>query len=173
MGEEGPNSFVMVLAPLSDMPHTIYTFLDLVDLNLFEGSSFIAANDQQIEGGSPNHADMKRSVKLYERYAQHGYHRHLLGYNEYSERHPHTPFTVGFSGGAHPGPTLVINMADNTEARGPQADGRGGEPCFGTIVSGFDTLERIQSARKSSDGYRFAKNVVIQTVRVIANAVER
>jgi cyclophilin family peptidyl-prolyl cis-trans isomerase len=167
MSTDGPTTFTVELAPVTDMPHTVVTFLDLVHLQLFDGTAFVSANSQQIEGGSPNNADVSRSVKLYETYARYGYTRTPLGFNEYSEKHPHAPFTIGFVGYPHAGPGLAINMADNTKSRGPDSDGMGGQPCFGTIVSGFDTLTRIQAAPRSVDGYRFAKNVEIKSVRLV------
>jgi len=167
MGTEGPSTFSIELAQLSDMPHTISTFLELVDLQLFDGTAFVSSSAQMIEGGSPNHADVSRSVKIYETYFKYGYNRTPLGFNEYSTKHPHIPWTIGFLGSPHAGPILAINMADNSKSRGPTSDGHGGEPCFGTIISGFDTLKRIQSAPKSADGNRLAKNVEILSVRLI------
>lgn len=162
-----PNKFAVELASLSDMPHSVYTFLHLVDLQLFDGTSFVAANSLQIEGGSPNHADSTRSVKLFERYAKFGYNRSPLAFNEYSL--PHEQFTVGFEGFPIAGPGLVINMVDNTQLRAPDQNGLGGKPCFGKVVRGFETLTRMQTAPKSADGYRLDKNIDIVSVRLLRN----
>lgn len=147
------------------MPHTIFTLLDLVDLQLFDGTALIAADGNKIEGGSPNSASStQQSVKLHERYAKFGYHRSPLGFNEYSREYPHEKFTIGFTkngqGGNISGPSLAINLQDNTEARD-------GEPCFGKVVRGQDTLLRIAKAPKAADGYRLAMNVDIVSVRLV------
>jgi cyclophilin family peptidyl-prolyl cis-trans isomerase len=139
--------------------------LDLVDLQLFDGTAFIAADANRIEGGSPNHADSDQAAKLHARYAKFGYNRSPLGFNEYSEDYPHTQFTIGFSGSPIAGPALAINLGDETATRGPDEHGMHGDPCFGKVVSGFDTLKRISEAPRAADGYRLASNVQIETVR--------
>ena len=163
---EEPNVFEVELAPLSEMPHTVFTFLDLVHLRLFDGTSFAAADNSRIEGGSPNHAPTPHAVKLHERYAKFGYNRSPLGFYEYSPSFPHEAFTIGFTGSPVPGPTLAINLMDNSASRGPDDHGKRGEPCFGKIISGFDTLQRIQSAPRAADGYRLALNIEITSVRL-------
>jgi cyclophilin family peptidyl-prolyl cis-trans isomerase len=161
-----PNVFEVELAPLSVMPHAIFTFLDLVDLQLYDGTAFIAADANRIEGGSPNHADPEQSVKLHQRYAKFGYNRSPLGFNEYSDEYPHTQYTIGFSGSPIAGPTLAINLGNTTAARGPDEYGMHADPCFGKVVSGFDTLKRISEAPRAANGYRLAMNVQIETVRL-------
>jgi cyclophilin family peptidyl-prolyl cis-trans isomerase len=164
---EEPNVFEIELAPLSEMPHTVFTFLDLVHLQLYDGTSFIAADNSRIEGGSPNHAPTPHAVKLHERYAKFGYNRSPLGFNEYSPTFPHEAFTIGFAGSPISGPTLAINLMDNSATRGPNDElGRRGDPCFGKIISGFDTLQRIQTAPRAADGYRLAMNIEIASVRL-------
>uniref|UniRef100_A0A7S1D247 PPIase cyclophilin-type domain-containing protein n=1 Tax=Cyclophora tenuis TaxID=216820 RepID=A0A7S1D247_CYCTE len=167
-----PNTFGVELASLSEMPHTIFTFLDLVDLQLFDGTAFVAANAMQMEGGSPGHAATDRAIKLYERYAKFGYSRSPLAFNEYSPRFPHEQFTVGFVGSPVAGPGLVINMVNNSETRGLNEHGRPTSPCFGKVIQGFDTLARMQSAPKSADGYRLAKNIEIESVRIVRNRAQ-
>ena len=166
-----PNVFEVELAPLSEMPHTVFTLLDLIDLQLFDGTSFVSADNALIEGGSPNHAPTPKSVKLHERYAKFGYNRSPLGFNEYSSEFPHKEFTIGFTGSPIAGPTLAINMMDNSDVRGPDKHGRNGDPCFGKVISGFDTLQRIQNAPKAADGHRLAMNVEIETVRLKRNTI--
>lgn len=161
-----PNTFDVELAPLNIMPHSIFTFLDLIDLQLYDGTAFVAADANRIEGGSPNHANGPTSVKLHERYAKFGYNRSPVAFNEYSEDFPHTQFTMGFTGSPMTGPALAINLSDATATRGPGENGLGADPCFGKVVSGFDTLKRISEAPRAADGVRLAFNVGIETVRL-------
>jgi cyclophilin family peptidyl-prolyl cis-trans isomerase len=171
--DEDPNTFQVELFPLSELPHTIFTFLDMVDLRLFDGTAFVAANGSRIEGGAPILTEQS-SVKILERYSKYGYnHRSPLGFNEYSPQYPHVAFTIGFKG-RHPaaGPALAINMMDNSEIRGP-GDNRRGDPCFGKIISGFDTLQRIQKAPRAADRYRLALNVQIVSVRQLRSSPKK
>lgn len=165
--DEGPSSFRVELSPLTEMPHSVTTFLDLVSLKLYDGTAFVAGDEEVIEGGAPSTAETEQSIKLFERYAKFGYRRSPLGFNEYSEKSPHDIFTLSFTGNPVAGPALAVNMQNNTESRGPADDGVSPEPAFGTIVQGQDTLRRMLTAPRAADGYRFALNVRIETVRLV------
>jgi cyclophilin family peptidyl-prolyl cis-trans isomerase len=162
-----PNKVLVELASLVEMPYTIFTFLDLVDLQAFDGTAIVGANNTQIEGGDPRHApNHAHAVKLQQRYNKFGYNdRGPLAFIEHSPNYNHEKFTIGFQGSPRPGPALAINMADN-------ADQRSGEPCFGKVVKGFDTLVRIQTAPKNEDGYRLQNKVVIEKVRLVRDQKE-
>ena len=164
--EEEPNKFLVELASLAEMPHTIFTFLDLIDLQLFDDTAFVSANALQIEGGAPIHAPTEHTVKLYERYAKFGYGRTPLAFNEQSDQFPVQKFALGFAGAPIGGPGLVIHMSDHRDDT--DTDGLN-KAVFGKVVRGFDTLARVQAAPKSADGYRLAKNIRIVSVRLVRN----
>ena len=136
--EDETESFQVQLASLTDMPHTIFVFMELIHLGLYRGTA-IKAGDGVIDVGNPAHAEKTVTVKMMDRLVKFGYEK-PISIREHSKVFPHEEFTIGF---VDIGPSLSINMKDNTKERGPE--GRD-DPCFGKVVTGFDTLTRIQNA---------------------------
>mmetsp|Transcript_21019 Transcript_21019/g.48545 ORF Transcript_21019/g.48545 Transcript_21019/m.48545 type:complete len:199 (+) Transcript_21019:112-708(+) len=174
-------SFVIELFSLGEMPHTVFTLLNLVDLQIYDGTAFVAANHVSMEGGSPSHAtDAERTVKLYERLAKFGYGRSPLAYHELSPQPKILTFTdannatattamiekytMGFT--SMTGSGLILYMNDIVVEDDFNNDDHRG-PCFAKVVQGFSTLERILKVPKAADGYRLARNVEITSARLV------
>ena len=159
--DEETASFQIELAPLSDMPHTVFVFMELLTFHLFDGTTILGADGRFVEGGNPtNTIDSAQAVRLSERYAKFGY-QPPLAFGEYSPNHPHKEFTIGF---VDDGPTFAINMIDNSRLRGPEERN---DPCFGKVVSGFETLTRLQNASKEDNGYELVHPVEIVRVQKV------
>jgi len=88
---------------------------------------------------------------------------------EYSPKFPHQEMTLGFAGGSF---NFYISMEDNSKAHGPVTDDKreqysDGEPCFAKVVSGFDTLKRIQQLENHHGSVILKNNVAIRSMRIV------
>jgi cyclophilin family peptidyl-prolyl cis-trans isomerase len=60
-----------------------------------------------------------------------------VAFREYSPDYPHDRYTVGFA--ADGSPSFYINTEDNTDIHA-------GDPCFAKVISGFDTIQRLENS---------------------------
>jgi cyclophilin family peptidyl-prolyl cis-trans isomerase len=165
---EKPNTFEVELAPLAEMPHTVFTVLNMIQLRLFDKTSLVYADSSRIQGGSPYHATTEVSNKLLDRYEKFGLLDFPLGFKEYIPSFDHQSFTIDIVNDATSGPTLVINLSDNSPSNlGNDKDLERRVICFGRIVSGLETLKRIQDAPKGADGYTLEPRIEIEAVRLL------
>jgi cyclophilin family peptidyl-prolyl cis-trans isomerase len=139
--------FTIELAPVDDMPHTVYTFLEQVSHHLYDdgGYSFFANAAHVVQGGpQANHLTAK-GENPEQRFTDSGY--GAVAFPEYSTNFPHERFTLGLSGRPG-GPKFYINMLDNSKNHGPggYAEDGTGDPCFGKITHGFDVVEKMHAA---------------------------
>lgn len=129
--DKGPSTIVMEMAPLDLMPHSVYTFLEMVSEGLIDGCSFVTNNEHTLKT-APLSYDGKNSkrktMQFYEANLE------SVAFQEYSPDFPHKKYTVGFAG--HGSPSFYINTEDNSAIHDD-------EPCFAKIVSGFDTVQRL------------------------------
>lgn len=132
--KDGPTTFVMEMAPLDKMPHSVYMFLEMVDAHLLDGCSFIL-NAMHVIKAAPLPYDGSSAAAKVRSFAQKGL--ESVAFREYSPDFPHDPYTVGFA--ADDSPSFYINTQDNSDIHV-------GEPCFAKIVSGFDTIKRMEEA---------------------------
>jgi cyclophilin family peptidyl-prolyl cis-trans isomerase len=131
-------TFLVEMASLDLMPHSVNTFLKQVQLKLWDNTVFwhhdgvdhiiSAAPVQYTRGDTRHHYFQALGVRE-------------LGFAEYSPEYPHEPFTVGFAGR---GPGFYINTVDNTQIHGPGGQSNNStdeaDPCFGKVVEGMDTV---------------------------------
>lgn len=138
-GEATPSSFVVEMAPLDVMPHSVDSFLGMVSAGLWDGCSFVM-NAVHVIKAAPLPSQENDSVDKLSAFEREGLNQ--LAFQEYSEDYPHKQYTLGFSGGDSP--SWYVNTEDNTEIHS-------GDPCFGTVVEGFDTIRKL-SAQPTKDG---------------------
>ena len=138
-------SFVVEMAPLELMPHSVHMFLDTVRLKLWQNTIFW------------HHDEIKHVVAgaliSYKTGEPKYHHLRALGWDgllfaEHSEQYPHNKYTMGFSG---KGPNIYVNLHDNQNSHGPggprlqQHDmPDDADPCFATVVEGFDVIDALQ-----------------------------
>lgn len=151
---EAQSSFVVELASLDLMPHSVDTFLGMVSAGLWDGCSFVmnAVHVIKAEPLPADEKDGKNKLAAFEKE-----HLNHLAFHEYSSEFPHEQYTLGFSGGDSP--SWYINTEDNTEIHS-------GEPCFGKIVEGFDAVRKL-GAQPTKDGMWYEKRVGIKRARII------
>ena len=132
-------TFIIELVPTQQMPHTVEVFLDQVYHELWVGCTF------SLNTGAAVHASTKSRREEFERLGL-----STVRYTEYSsEDFSHKEWTVAF---ARNSPGFYVNMVDNTGQQ--QAAGHfkldhqvltyGIDPCFGKVVDGRETLEKMR-----------------------------
>jgi cyclophilin family peptidyl-prolyl cis-trans isomerase len=132
--QQGPTTFVIEMAPIHVMPHSVYTFLEMTSAGLLDGCSFILnalhvlkAAPLPYDGSSPSDKAQEFLDKGLE----------SVAFREYSPDYPHDRYTVGFA--ADGSPSFYINTEDNTDIHV-------GDPCFAKVISGFDTIQRMEKS---------------------------
>mmetsp|Transcript_55016 Transcript_55016/g.164779 ORF Transcript_55016/g.164779 Transcript_55016/m.164779 type:complete len:419 (-) Transcript_55016:932-2188(-) len=141
-------AIIIEMAPLELMPHTVQVFLDQVQDGLWDGCSFYRNAGHVLQA-----SHKKGSANVTKRFVDSGLQN--VKFQEYSADFPHVQHTVGF-GGMNAGSVLLINKVDNTYVHGPGGQKNyfgvdDGEPCFGKIVGGFDTLAWLSQTPTSNE----------------------
>lgn len=127
----------MELAPLEEMPHTLWFFLNQIDQGLYNHDDFgFRFNAPHVIQASPAFSEAAERL-----------HRSGLGevlVTEYSPAFPHQVYSVGLSGRPG-GPDFYINIVDNSQWHGPggYATDGSGDACFGRITRGQEIIDRI------------------------------
>ena len=152
-GKDGPTKFVIALDD-SLMPHSSFTFLEMVSSGLMDGCSFIL-NALHVLKAAPLPYDGSSAAAKARAFTELGL--ESVAFKEYSESFPHTKYTVGFA--ADGSPSFFINTEDNTEIHV-------GDPCFGQVIKGFDTIKRLE-ASPTRNGIWFSKRIGIKKARVL------
>jgi Cyclophilin type peptidyl-prolyl cis-trans isomerase/CLD len=166
---ETERSFIVEMASLDVMPHAVHLFLEQVAHGLWDNGWFYLNGPHVLQAGPQVEEEEE---ELYHSKEQTGVgsngdaemaaaadERSLalkpfidleldtLAFPEYSDKHPHNKWTLGFTGRPG-GPDFYINKMNNTEAHGPGGQHQHdleeyADACFATVVEGFDVLELI------------------------------
>lgn len=150
----GPNKFVIEMASVDDMPHSVHTFLEMVSNGLLDGCSFIL-NALHVLKAAPLPYDGSPATEKARAFTSLGL--ESVSFKEYHEKHPHKQYSVGFA--ADGSPSFYINTEDNSEIHA-------GDPCFGMIVDGIDAIRRLE-AQPVRNGIWFEKRIGIKYARII------
>ncbi|KAL7581514.1 hypothetical protein ACA910_022083 [Epithemia clementina (nom. ined.)] len=134
--------FIIELAPLDLMPHSVHLFLDLVESKLWNDSVFLHHDESEhvVAAAPVDYSTHNLKTELLD-----SLNFKSLSFPEYSPEYPHKKYTVGF---AHKGPTIYINTVDNTENHGPGSQEHhlfpeDADPCFGTVIRGQEVIEDL------------------------------
>lgn len=165
---------VFELAPLAEMPNTIYTFLQQISNGLFDGAGYsFHHNGPHISQAAPFPNHITKGPEWENRakkFKASGYNSVLV--QEYSNKFPHQKYTLGLTGRPS-GPGIYINARDNTKLHGPggYAKDGSGDPCFAKVIKGFDVVDRLFGAAgelKSGDWKELNGGpVAVRSIRVI------
>lgn len=131
---DGPSTFVIEMAPVDVMPHSVHTFLEMVSYGLLDGCSFIL-NAMHVLKAAPLPYDGSAPDAKAQAFYEHGL--TSVAFREYSHDYQHKPYTVGFA--ADGTPSFYINTEDNTEIHV-------GDPCFGKVISGMQAVKRLENS---------------------------
>lgn len=138
---DDPSSFVIEVPTLGQLPHSVFSFMTLVDHGVYKGAEFLSTQ-------SIIHLDSDE-----ESVGQLGYATSALSLAETSTETSLTcsPYSVGFVG-ANGG--LKIIMTNDASKHGTLA-------CFGRIAQGRQTVSRIQHAGREG------KTMAIKDVTIV------
>lgn len=153
-GPDGPNTFVIEMADLELMPHSVWTFLEMASAGLLDGTSFIM-NALHVLKAAPLPYDGSPAHDMILDFHAHGL--ESVAFREYSPQFPHVRYTVGFA--ADGSPSFYINTEDNTQIHV-------GDPCFGKVVSGFDAVRRLESS-PTRNGIWFEHRIGIRRATIL------
>jgi cyclophilin family peptidyl-prolyl cis-trans isomerase len=134
-------SFLAELAPLAAMPHSVFFFLELVRLGVWDDTVFfhhenvehiLTAIPMDFLTGDPKPRLDSIGAKT-------------LSFPEYSADYPHEKYTLGFP---NMGPNFYINTRSNVEMHGPGGQGHhilplDADPCFGRVIEGKDAVDDL------------------------------
>jgi len=162
------------MAPLDLMPLSIYHFMEMVRLQLLDGTAFHRNAGHVVQAGpaQPYAGSEARSHFLSPR---RGFTQHQLtsvAFQEYSPKFPHVKYTIGFAGRPG-GPDWYVSTIDNTRNHGPggqqsYAVKSEADPCFGKVVEGFAVVDKMLKQPVKEGGYRaMKKNVGIVYAKLI------
>jgi cyclophilin family peptidyl-prolyl cis-trans isomerase len=135
-------TFVVETAPVDLMPTSIHLFLDLVVSGIWDDTIFLHHEEtEHVIAAAP--VDYATQMIKHAELSRHGWIE--LGFPEYTDKFPHTQYTVGFAG---QGPTFYINIMDNTDFHGPGGQDHhklptDADPCFAKVVEGFDVVDDL------------------------------
>jgi len=152
---DGPTNFIAEMASLDLMPHSVHTFLEMVDKGLWNGCSFVM-NAMHVIKAAPLPYDSSPAAAKARAFTDTG----LNGprFKESSDQYPHLKYTLGFAGGHSP--SWYINTEDNTEIHG-------GDPAFARIIYGFDTIARLENS-DTTNGIWFKQRIGIKSARIVS-----
>jgi cyclophilin family peptidyl-prolyl cis-trans isomerase/cell division protein FtsB len=164
--------FVVRLYSIHDIPHAVHLFLDQVYHGLWDGCAFVVNAPHILQAGAnPVGISDHAYDKKMEEFAETGL--DTIAYQEYSKKHPHKKWTLGFAGRPG-GPDFYINKMDNSKNHGPGGQPQHAfgdeeaDPCFGEVSEGFDVLERIfQYQTDAKKGHAMTTPLTIVAARVV------
>lgn len=143
--QEMSGLFVVEVAPIDVMPHSVHIFLELIQSEFYVGKTFNLSFRHIV--GLSTHTDDELKLKG-------------TAFREYNETFPHKMWTVGLMGKAPvSGPSFYISMVDNTR-------NNHGDPCIGGIIHGFDTIEMIHSMPETD--HELDSPIMITSTRFIS-----
>ena len=112
----------------AQLPHSVFTFLSLVESNLFDGFKISASEDSlQIE------PDEESAAKIVNNFKAFGYGESALSFLETSAMFPCVQHSIGFVG---KGPKLRVVMSE---------DFGSDMFCFGKVVRGMKPLSLLRA----------------------------
>jgi cyclophilin family peptidyl-prolyl cis-trans isomerase len=159
--------FTVELFPVEKIPASVHTFLQQVHRGLWDGTSFYL-NGKHVLMARP--VSGNGMISRRKEFAKAGV-EHVI-FAEYHEDYPHEPYTLGFTGNP-PGPSFYINKQDNTIPHGPGGkQHRKGEPCFGKIIIGTETIDRISRMKGTEKDPARIQPVDIVKVRILTDLRE-
>jgi cyclophilin family peptidyl-prolyl cis-trans isomerase len=154
---DGPTKFSVEMASIQLMPHSVHTFMEMVDKHLWDGCSFVM-NAMHVIKAAPLAFEASNSAGAEKARAFTDAGLNGPRFNENNDHYPHMKYTLGFAGGNSP--SWYINTEDNTEIHG-------GDPAFARIISGFDTIARLEDS-ETSNGIWFKQRIGIKSARIVA-----
>ncbi len=171
-GKTKASKFLVELAPISLMPHSVESFLDMVTSGLWDNTVFYHhGKHKHVVAAAPvNYGTFEAKYHHFEALGHKG-----LSFPEYSDVFSHQEYTIGFSGR---GPNFYINALDNSEHHGPGGQdhhhlSEDADPCFGKILWGknvvADMMPQKSKAKENPVSWQDYDLTHIVKVRMVTN----
>lgn len=164
-----PTKFIIEMASLEEMPHSVHLFLEMVDRKLWDGCAFMRNAGHVVQASSVPYYKTE-GQQLLKKFKESGF--LSVAFQEYSPNVPHKKYTVGFAGRPG-GPDWYVSTVDNTENHGPGGQSSyaipgEADPCFGKVIQGFDAVDRMHKLPVKPGWYNALEhNVGIAKARII------
>lgn len=136
------NTFVIELAMLIEMPHAVHHFLQMIDLQLWDGLALVHGTESDIIKATPLSLDTHQWAG--QRFVDSNLTQ--MAFTEFSSTYPpphHHKYSVAFEGRPG-GPDFYISLEDDI-------DFHDHESAFGIVVEGRDVLDRFFLQRDHPD----------------------
>lgn len=131
-------SFVVELATRKQLPHSVYTFLTLVESGTYNDAAFISySHDQkvlQISGENTSNRDLESHLHRL------GFPNGVNGVLAFLEESPSLPCQANSIGFVQRGPNLKLFLEDGAEWGADGAE----STCFGRVVRGMEHMPEIK-----------------------------
>jgi hypothetical protein len=138
---------------IPEMAYTLWTILNLVDLELYTGTTIGTVDDLSAFGGRPQDAALRKDeARLARRYAETGYGAEPLLFEEISPRAPCVEYSFGIVG---KGPGFFFPLVAQHQD--------GSVSCPGLVVKGKHTLSRLENLPKQDRVTIINASVIIHT----------
>eukprot|EP00551_Chaetoceros_affinis_P008877 CAMPEP_0203667316 /NCGR_PEP_ID=MMETSP0090-20130426/4172_1 /ASSEMBLY_ACC=CAM_ASM_001088 /TAXON_ID=426623 /ORGANISM="Chaetoceros affinis, Strain CCMP159" /LENGTH=365 /DNA_ID=CAMNT_0050531437 /DNA_START=120 /DNA_END=1217 /DNA_ORIENTATION=- len=163
------DTFVIEMAPIDLMPHTVHFFLEQASRGLLDGCSFHRNAGHVVQGG-PVSNHLNPGVNVRKPFADADL--MSVSFQEYHADFPHVKYTLGYAGRPG-GPDFYVSTRDNTRNHGPggqtsYALASEADPCFAKVVKGFDAVDRMQKMSVQPGGYkRMTHYIAIKSVKIL------
>lgn len=159
--QEKRKYFDIETAPIDEMPHSIYTFMELISNKVFDNTVFVH-NADHVMLATPYDLDGK---------GEHPKSTKTLLFPEYSSDFPHVQHTIGFQGRPG-GPDIYVNLEDNIENHGPGGQKHHqlveeADPCFAKVVTNLDVLEELAKLNRKAEDENEVFVTKIESMRII------
>ena len=165
--EENIFTFVVEMAGLELMPHSVHYFMQMVKAKVWDNTVFRHRSNHILYAQLMDDLGNDKRYLLSEKDINPN-----LSFPEYTDEYPHHKYTLGFSGRPG-GPEFYINTDDNAETHGPggqtvHALQEEADPCFGTVIDGHQVIDWLQARTTAALGGGHDKAfTVIKSVRII------
>lgn len=140
-GKKKVSKFLVELAPLSVMPHSVEVFLDMITNGLWDNTVFYhhSQHNHVVAAAPVNYGTFESKQHHFQALGHTG-----VSFPEYSETFSHEEYTIGFSGR---GPNFYINTMNNSNHHGPGGQQQhhlltdDADPCFGKVLWGKNVIQ--------------------------------
>jgi cyclophilin family peptidyl-prolyl cis-trans isomerase len=146
--------FLVEMAPINVMPHSVDFFLGLVEKKFYNGMTLLkqttgspTLHTAEIDTNTMQFVDRRRDQLS------------RLAFPEHSDDYPVQKYSVAFTG---PGPMFYINMDTRTQTSVELMD-----TCFGKVVQGESVMESMVLARNAAHHTNKLSMFGIESIQII------
>jgi len=165
------SNFVVKMAPISEMPHSVHLFLEQVEHGLWENCSFVINAYHILQIGPHSFSVKSNKLKPFQEKKL-----DKVAFQEYHENNPHVKYALGFAGRPG-GPDFYINKIDNTKNHGPGGQDHHdleeeADPSFAKIIGNIPFADMLFELPTRGAQKIVKDEVTIESMELLQNYVE-